>query len=273
MPEIPEVEVIARGLDRYLPGRIVQSVVVFWHRSVALPPAPAQFVRDLAGRRITHVWRQGKFVIVDLSDEAHLLVHLRMSGRLDIVPASSPLDPYVRAMFHLSGDLDLRFSDVRKFGRLYLTEDLTQIVGSLGPEPLGDDFTAERLSTMLSRRRARIKPLLLNQRFLAGLGNIYVDEALFKSGIHPLRHADSLSADKSRALHDAIQTVLKEAISRRGTTLSDYRDAEGQRGENQDHLVVYGRGEQPCVQCGLPIQRIIVGQRSTHYCPRCQPAP
>jgi formamidopyrimidine-DNA glycosylase len=270
MPELPEVEVIARGLDAWLPGQIIQAVAVFWPRSVACP-APESFAGRLAGRRIGPVGRRGKFVHISLDDGAHLFVHLRMTGTLCRTPAEEPLTPYVRAQFRLAGPCDLRFADTRKFGRLYLAHDPRQVVGDLGPEPLGEDFTAEWLTEALAGRRTRLKPLLLDQRFIAGLGNIYVDESLYLAGLHPLRPADSLEPADGRRLHAAIQEVLRDAIARRGTTLRSYRDAEGDHGENQGFLRAYGRTGLPCRRCGRPIERIIVGQRSTHFCPDCQP--
>jgi len=272
MPELPEVEVIARGLDACLPGRTIQSTEVFWERTVAPPISATEFKRRTASQSIERVWRRGKFLILDLKSGSHLLVHLRMTGQLCIMPAGTSLSPYVRARFLLNGEIDLHFSDVRKFGRLYLTDDLSTIIGALGPEPLSNEFTAEMFRKMLQERRGRIKPLLLDQRFVAGLGNIYVDESLFRAGIHPLRSASSLDARESRRLHREIRRILEEAIRRRGTTLNDYRDAAGQTGEQQNHLAVYGRAGDSCVHCGAPIQRIVVGQRGTHFCPHCQPA-
>jgi len=270
MPELPEVEVIARGLNAGLPGRTIQSVEVFWERSVAPPISVAQFIAGIAGQSIRQVWRRGKFLIVDLENGKHLLVHLRMTGRLCIEPARTPLSPHVRARFRLDDEIELHFSDVRKFGRLYLTDDLPTVIGKLGPEPLSDTFTAGQFARMLEGRRGCIKPLLLDQPFIAGLGNIYVDESLFHAGIHPLRRAGSLNMEESRRLHGEIRRILKEAIQRRGTTLNDYRDAEGQTGEQQNHLAVYGRTGDRCMRCGEVIQRIVVSQRGTHFCPRCQ---
>ncbi len=272
MPELPEVEVIARGLDAWLPGQTIQAVDILWPRSIATP-SPETFARRLVGRRIEAVGRRGKFVQMGLDDGARLFVHLRMTGALCRAPADAPLTPYERVWFHLAGPCDVRFADTRKFGRLYLVDDPRLVVGDLGPEPLGEEFTAEWLIGALAGRRTRLKPLLLDQRFIAGLGNIYVDEALHLAGLHPLRPANSLEAGDGRRLHAAIQEVLQSAIGRRGTTLRSYRDAEGDRGENQGFLRAYGRTGQPCRRCGRPIERIIVGQRSTHFCPRCQSLP
>lgn len=271
MPELPEVETIVRGLNEHLPGRVVRSVEILWPGAIATPADIGQFAREVAGKRITRVGRRGKFIIIDLHPELYLLVHLRMSGRLYIVPANEPPTPHVRAIFLLDKERALHFSNMRKFGRLYLTNEPASILGQLGPEPLGDDFTLEQFSEMLSRRHARIKPLLLNQHFLAGLGNIYTDEALFRSGIHPLRPADTLRMDEREALYNAIRLVLRDAIAHHGTTLSEYRDVEGREGENQRFLQVYGRTGEPCLRCGQSICKVVVGQRGTHFCPHCQP--
>jgi len=269
VPELPEVEVIARGLDGWLPGQRIQAVDLLWPRSVALPAA-AEFIAGLTGRRFERVGRRGKFVQMALDNGATLFVHLRMSGSLYRAPAGAPPGPHTRALFHLAGPCDLYFADTRKFGRLYLTYEPAEIVSRLGPEPLGDDFSAGWLTTALRGRRTRIKPLLLDQTFIAGIGNIYADEALFLAGLHPSRVADSLSAGEAGRLHAAIREVLQSAIARRGTTLSDYRDAEGERGQNQEFLRVYGRAGWPCERCGRPIERTVIGQRSAHFCPACQ---
>jgi len=270
LPELPEVEVIARGLDTTLPGRAVGSVDLLWEACVATP-APADFARRVAGRQFVCAGRRGKFIILALDDGQHLLAHLRMTGRLYLISGQEAVeDPHVRAVLHLADGCDLRFADMRKFGRLYLVERPEEITGALGAEPLDPDFTSQRLADMLQQRRARLKFLLLDQRFIAGLGNIYVDEALFRAGLHPLRPSDSLTDEEGRRLWGAVRTVLQEAINRRGTTLSDYRDADGQPGQNQINLRVYGRKDQPCPICGSAIHRIVVGQRGTHYCPRCQ---
>lgn len=269
MPELPEVEVIAQGLDVSLRDHIIQSVELLWPRAVAIPE-PAAFVERAIGRRFTQVWRRGKYLVFNLDDGQYLLAHLRMTGSFCFLPREEPLDPYVRAIFQLDGAYDLRFADIRKFGQLYLVDRLEDVLGGLGPEPLDAHFSSEQFAAMLRRRHARIKPLLLDQTFLAGMGNIYTDEALFQAGIHPLRCSDSLSEAESRRLHAAIQAVLRDAIARRGTTLDTYRDAEGKQGNNQYYLNVYGRKDAPCPRCGRPIQRIVIGQRGTYFCAHCQ---
>jgi len=276
MPELPEVETVAQGLRASLVGRTVVGVEVRWTRSV-VPPHPAAFARRLVlmGQAITDVGRRGKWVVIGLSGGDTLLVHLRMTGRLVLESGEAPAGRHTRVLFFLDNGQRLRFSDQRKFGRIMLTSEPQEVLGDLGPEPLGDDFTAARLRDMLAHRRGRIKPLLLNQRFLAGLGNIYTDEALWRAGVHPLRRADSLSPIEVQRLHQAIRSVLRAAIASGGTTLPDaaYQRADGRPGEFASRLAIYGRAGQPCPRCGTTIERIKVSQRGTCYCPRCQPLP
>jgi formamidopyrimidine-DNA glycosylase len=272
MPELPEVETVARGLRVSLVGRTIISVEVRWARTL-IPPDPVAFGRRLVGQVIAGVRRRGKWILITLDGGSTLLVHLRMTGQLVLERVSPPDDRHVRVLFSLDNGWWLRFSDQRKFGRMVLTSDPQRYVGGLGPEPLADDFTAERLGEMLARRRGRIKPLLLNQRFVAGLGNIYADESLWRAGVHPLRQASGLGPAEVRRLHQGIRSVLQAAIDGGGTTLADsaYRRPDGRTGEFYDLLAVYGREGQPCVRCGTAIERIVVGQRGTHYCPHCQP--
>jgi len=301
MPELPEVETIVRDLRPLLVGRRIRSASVFWNRTIAPTPRyglldeaarAAGFCRDVTGRRIADVTRRGKHVVLHLDDGSHLIVHLRMTGHLlweETVPTGSAIretgadyvyarpddSQHTRAVFELDQGR-LRFTDTRKFGRIWLTEGTETVLGDLGPEPLADDFTLADFAARLRGRRARLKPLLLDQRFLAGLGNIYADEALHRAGLHPLRTANSLSEDEITRLYVAIRAVLTAGIANRGTSLgdaSDYRDAQGEPGNHQRYLLAYGRAGQPCVTCGTPIARLTVGGRSTHICPQCQPAP
>jgi formamidopyrimidine-DNA glycosylase len=271
MPELPEVETVARGLRTTIPGRTITEVNVLWARSV-IPPQPDAFARRLKGQTITDVGRRGKWIVVSLDTSDTLLIHLRMSGRL-IVEEEACLDSrHLRVLLFLDDGRRLSFVDQRKFGRLHLTDDPGQVLAPLGPEPLSDAFTPERFAEMLSRRKGRIKPLLLNQRFLAGMGNIYTDEALWRAHIHPLRPANTLSFAEVQRLHEAIRSLLTAAIANGGTTLDDegYRQADGQPGEFRGKLVVYGREGRPCPRCAKAIERIVVSQRGTHFCPRCQ---
>jgi formamidopyrimidine-DNA glycosylase len=272
MPELPEVETVARGLRESLVGSRIAGVEIRWPRTVAAPD-PAVFAGRLRGRRIVGVGRRGKWLRLHLDGGQHLLIHLRMSGRLLVDAADAEDDPYARLLIALEDGRRLRFSDVRKFGRMVLTDDDEAVLGDLGPEPLSAEFTPQRLAVMLARRRGRLKPLLLNQRFLAGLGNIYVDETLWRARLHPLQRANELSAEDVARLHHAIQEVLRGAIDSGGTTLPDtgYVGADGQPGAFAGQLAVYGRSGEPCLRCGVPIERIVVGQRGTCFCPHCQP--
>jgi formamidopyrimidine-DNA glycosylase len=269
MPELPEVETIARGLREPLVGRQFTGVRVGWEKLVA-KPAVEEFERGLVGRRILGVKRRGKYLVFTLSGGGNLIVHLRMTGRLLIKNSGDELDKHDHLIFELDDGRELRFNNVRKLGRVYLVDDEDEIVGRLGPEPLDDDFAPADFAALLSARRGMIKPLLLNQRFIAGIGNIYADEALFAACIHPERRADTLTAEEIECLYRAIRRVLRQGIENRGTTLSAYRDAEGREGSNQEYLRVFRHTGQPCPRCGTPIERTAVGGRGTYFCPRCQ---
>jgi len=276
MPELPEVETIVRLLRAQLVGQRVSSVEVRWPRCIAIPGA-SEFERELIEREVLDVGRRGKFVIISLSGGRFLLVHLRMTGRLLVEDAGCAAasgeaapDPHIHVVFRFVSGRALRFHDTRKFGRLYLLSEPAEIVGDLGPEPLSADFTPQTLHDLLRGHRKRLKPLLADQRLLAGLGNIYIDEALWEARIHPLRHAHTLSAEETARLHAAIRKVLARAIENLGTTLRDYRTPLGESGENQEALAVYGRQGKPCPRCGEVVRRELVGGRGTWYCPSCQ---
>ena len=263
MPELPEVETYARGL-RPLIGRTFLGARVLWPRSA--PTGPELLGPRIAGQVVQDVARRGKYIVLTLTDDT-LLVHLKMTGQLVVAPADAPPDPHARVVFDLDGGEELRFHDPRKFGRVYLVTDPAQVTGALGPEPLADDFTPEGFAARLAGRRGRLKSLLLDQTFVAGVGNIYADEALHRAGLHPLRPADTLTPDEQARLYAAIRAVLAQAIANRGTNL----DWAYTQGRNQDALQVFHRHGQPCSTCGTPIERILVGQRGTHFCPTCQP--
>jgi formamidopyrimidine-DNA glycosylase len=272
MPELPEVETFAAELRPHLAGRRILAVEVLWTRTLAAPD-PTTFAERLVGRQINALGRRGKHLLLELDSGDTLIVHLRMTGRLEVVPGDSPVrsGPHVRARFDLSGGECLVFTDARKFGRIWLAADRAEVLGRLGPEPLDWDFDAARLAAPIQRRRVAVKALLLDQTVVAGIGNIYADEALFLAGIHPLRPGTSLGDDEIERLHDAIRQVLREAISQQGTTLRDYRPPYGLEGAYQHQLRVYQQTDRPCPRCGTPIERIRVTQRSTHFCPHCQP--
>ncbi len=277
MPELPEVETLRRTLQDLIIGKRIAALQLFWPRTID-PHELAELSEALVGRAIVGTRRRGKLLILDLDDGAALTVHLRMTGELLYRPdARSPRDParepYLRAVFILSNDAELCFYDTRKFGRIgYVASDHSlEPAPHMGIEPLSPDFTVAALRSLLSRRRA-IKPLLLDQSLVAGLGNIYVDEALFRAGIHPLQQADTLTDDRVERLHHAIVSVLSDAIDNRGTTFRDYRSGLGESGANQERLRVYGRAAgSACTECGNPLERLVVGQRGTVLCPTCQP--
>jgi formamidopyrimidine-DNA glycosylase len=274
MPELPEVETVARGLDSALVGRTIAAVEVVWPGSI-VDQDPEVFTARLSGQRVRRVGRRGKWVVFDLNGGDTLLVHLRMTGRL-LLETEACADPdYLRIRFVLDDGHSLCFSDMRKFGRVWLVDEPAVVLGDLGPEPLADDFTVDRLGEILADRHRQIKPLLLDQRVIAGLGNIYVDESLWRAAIHPLRRSDTLSPDEVQRLHRSIRAVLREAIDREGTTLDDrgYVGADGRPGGFAEELGVYGRAGETCPRCGCAVERIVVGQRGTHICLQCQPAP
>jgi formamidopyrimidine-DNA glycosylase len=286
MPELPEVETIRSDLLLALPGRsfthiwvspeaprLVQAVPAGppAGRTGRQAPPAADFVRLLAGRRIEDISRRGKYLVFHLSGGLHLVVHLRMTGALLHRPSDAPPDRYVRAVLSLDDGSELRFSDLRKFGAFWLVPDLSGVLGRLGPEPLDSGLTPSLLRELTSRRRAPVKSLLLDQRALAGLGNIYADEALFAAGLHPQRPASSLSDAEVERLHDAIRQVLLAALENRGASFSDYVDASGREGRHQLRVQVFRRTGRPCYVCGREIERVKLAGRSTHFCPKCQP--
>ena len=273
MPELPEVETYARDLRRLLSGRSILGAWVDWPNQVPFQ-TPQELDERIAGQRVRTVGRRGKFLTMPLSRD-WLIVHLRMSGRLEVGPALDPPDEHAHVVFQLDGNEQLRLHAPRKFARVYLVDDPDWVLGKLGPEPLDDAFTAEVLAERLRGRRARLKPLLLDQSFVAGLGNIYVDESLWLSRLHPLRTADSLAVDDVRRLHRAIRDTLANAIRARGTSLADgaYRDLTGNYGEMQGSLAVVQRRDRPCPRCGRPVVRMVVAGRGTYVCQSCQPPP
>ncbi len=274
MPELPEVQTIVDALCRAgIAGARILAVDAPWRRSIAVP-ALEDFRACIAGSTIRACRRRAKFIVFDLQGGAHLLVHLRMSGRLHLEPAATPREPHDRVVLVLDGARELRLHDTRKFARVYLVDDAAAILGRLGPEPLARDFTANTLAARLARRHRMLKPLLLDQAFLAGLGNIYVDEALWEARLHPRRDAATLTGKEAAALFRAIRAVLARGIANGGTSLgrgeSNFRSLLRQRGRNAAALLVFRRTGQPCPRCRTPIERLLVGQRATHICPRCQ---
>ncbi|MCX7706961.1 MAG: bifunctional DNA-formamidopyrimidine glycosylase/DNA-(apurinic or apyrimidinic site) lyase [Anaerolineae bacterium] len=273
MPELPEVETIAADLRKQLVGRRFVAASFLWPRTLAAPD-PASLNARLAGSTAVDVSRRGKYLLIALDSGDTLIIHLRMTGRLALMLEDDPRlgEDHVRARFALADGNYLVFTDARKFGRIWLVRDVSQVLGKLGPEPFDWHFTAQQLGERLAPRRAAIKALLLDQSIIAGLGNIYADEALYLAGIHPLRPGASLTPDEINRLYAAIRPVLAESIAQRGTMLRDYRTPYGPDGAYKNRLRVYGQPGRPCPRCATPIERIRVTQRSTHFCPRCQPA-
>lgn len=266
MPELPEVETIARSLQQTgisLVGRRVLRAHVAWKRTVAT--GAAEFQRRIVGQRVRGVGRRGKFVRIDL-DKDTLLIHLRMSGDLLLGRQATPLGSHSRLQLYFDKGVQLSFQDPRKFGRAWLVGDIDEVLGALGPEPFDPALTAGRFHKMLAARKRQLKPLLLDQTFLAGLGNIYADEALWEAKLHPLMLSSWISKPQATALLRAIREVLKAGIRRNGASI----DWVYRGGEFQNHFKVYQRTDEPCLRCGTPIRRIVVGQRGTHFCPECQ---
>lgn len=306
MPELPEVEYTARQLRGAIVGATISKALVFWERTIGHPDVP-DFLAEIADRCIPGVRRRGKFLIVDLSGELILTIHRRMTGNLLLLPPGWEIDTslkttdpvawnikgpsfrpgstastmngtsladllYCRVCFNLADGRRLLFTDPRKFGRIGLwpSEREQEALEGLGLEPLSDEFTVDALAKALAGRKGAIKQVLLDQGVIAGLGNIYADEALYYAGIHPLRRANSLTPAEVEGLYEGIITVLTLGIEHGGTSFSEYRDLWGEAGDNYNHVRVYHRQGKPCERCGTPIERIVLGQRSTHFCPTCQ---
>lgn len=273
MPELPEAETIARDLRRHVVGSAVTGVRVT-HADVLAPGlSPARLGRALRGHSIVDVGRRAKNVVLTFDDGTRIVVNLGMTGRL-VVGSSPRADElrHVAVRFDLDENGPLLYDDIRRFGRIELhsAESWAERERTFGVEPLSDRFTAEHLHSLVHASRTPIRNFLLDQRRIAGIGNIYANEALFRAGILPARPANSLTTDESSRLRDAIRDVLSEAIEARGTTFSDYRDARGEAGGFQLRLRVYGREGEPCTVCGTPIQRLVLTNRSAFFCPHCQ---
>jgi formamidopyrimidine-DNA glycosylase len=269
MPELPEVETVVRGLRAPLVGRTIHDVWYDWPK-VIHTPAPNEFVDRAKGQTFQAINRRAKYIVCQL-DHDILTVHLKMTGRLFTWDRKELPDKWVHFRLLLDNGHYLCFSDARRFGRVYLSSDFAAIAPELGPEPLEDDFTADLLRHRLTGRHRAIKALLLEQSFVAGVGNIYADEALHRAGIHPLRPADELADEEIVRLHEAIRAALSAGITYEGASISWYRKPDGTSGESQNHFYVYDREGLSCLKCGQPIEKIRVAQRGTHFCPSCQP--
>lgn len=277
MPELPEVETVVRLVRPRLEGRTIRGAEVSWARTLG-GDSPSRFARAVTGARAARVWRRGKYVVIDLEragrPAGHLTCHLRMTGRLHVEPRGWEPGLYERVCLPLDDGTSLHFLDVRKFGRMCFADRIESALPELGPEPLSPEFTGAWLATALRRRRRMLKPLLLDQAFVAGLGNIYVDEALWSARLHPQASSGRVSRRRAEELRDAICAVLEEAIRREGASFdSFYRTPEGRPGSYQHQFLVYGRTGRPCRRCGAAVARIVVAQRGTHICRRCQRSP
>ena len=274
MPELPEVQTVVTELDQRLTGRsFAPGAELLWEGTVGYPDATV-FPDRLAGHTVTGVRRRAKYILIDLHTGELLVIHLRMTGNLHFADPATPDHPHLRARLPLDDGTELRFADTRKFGRLYLgtEEELATVIPlrRLGPEPLAADFTPELLRTRLAGRRGPIKTVLLDQEAIAGLGNIYADEALFRAGIDPRRPADSLSDAELASLHHGIVAALSEALGNGGTSFRDYLSTWGRKGDNEENLQVFRRQGEGCPRCGSPLVRIVLAGRGTHLCPHCQ---
>jgi formamidopyrimidine-DNA glycosylase len=274
VPELPEVETVRRALEPVLVGRRFDRVRIDDARLVR-PFEPAEVAAELEGERVEGVGRRGKYLIVRFESGRVLLIHLRMTGNLLHTPGGSlPDDPHRRAVVKLDDGSDVAYRDVRRFGTWLLLEPgeaEPYLAAKVGDEPLDALFTAARLGERLAGRRGALKAALLDQRTLAGLGNIYVDEALWRARLNPLRPAGSLDRPELRRLQRGIRAALEAGLARQGSTLRDYRLPDGSGGSAQDEFHVYGRGGEPCDRCGTPISRTRIAGRSSWFCPSCQP--
>lgn len=274
MPELPEVETIIRDLKKSpFQNKEIVDIDVTWPRAVR-GYSVEEFKNELIGNSIQDFGRRAKYLVFSISNGKTLILHLRMTGKLILHDQGDSLEEHDRVVYYFENGLQLHYNDTRKFGRFYLTDDPQEILGKLGPEPLSENFTLEQFRKNLSKRSRMIKSLLLDQSFIAGLGNIYTDEALWEAGIHPKQSTDLIPEDKQGKLYQAIKNVLQRGIKNKGTTLGsglgNFARMNQERGRNSDSLQVYQRDGEKCYRCCSKIKKTKVSQRSTHFCPRCQ---
>ena len=273
MPEMPEVEIIRRYLDKMVQGQQIMSVDILLPRMIKWPDTEG-FRLLVTGRHIEAMARRGKYLLMELEGGREVVFHLRMTGRLVYEPEGKNHDSHARVIFHLNSGASLVYGDTRTLGTIHGLQpgERWRLKGlsEMGPEPLGQDFTPEYLFGTAKARKVAIKSFLLNQKYIGGIGNIYADEALFLAGIHPQRPAKSLSEEECRRLAAKVNEVIAAGIADGGTTFRDYQNGAGGKGGHQEHLYAYGRKGEPCRKCGTPMERITVGGRGTHFCPRCQ---
>ncbi len=288
MPELPEVETIKNELLPHVLDRTIQSVDIYWDKMVKLPSVATiptkvgiqgvkgrrniveEFRARLIGQKITALSRRGKYLFFHLSGGTVLVMHMKMTGSLLVNPSD---DRFTRAVFHLDKGIAIHFWDPRKFGKMWLEKDSSTVINQLGPEPLDADFTPDVLARILRKPNAPVKPILLDQSIIAGIGNMYADEALFQAKIHPLKPANKLTKPEIVRLHSAIQAVLRKALDKKGASVRNYIRPDGSPGTAHDEFVVAHGVGKTCPHCGTAIKRIVVRGRGTYICPRCQPAP
>ncbi|MEH7157638.1 DNA-formamidopyrimidine glycosylase [Neobacillus drentensis] len=273
MPELPEVETVRKTLKKLVVNKTIKDIMIYWPKIIKNPLEIEQFVDALIGETIVDVGRRGKFLIIYTRNFA-LVSHLRMEGKYGLYPKEEPFDKHTHVLFHFTDGTELRYRDVRKFGTMHLykkgDEFLTEPLIGLGPEPFSEDFTIDYLASRLEKTNRKIKTALLDQKVFVGLGNIYVDEALFRAGIHPERLANTLNKNEITILHREIVATLSEAVKKGGSTIRSYVNSQGEIGMFQLELFAYGRNGEECKRCGTPLEKMTVGGRGTHYCPKCQ---
>jgi len=269
MPELPEVETVKNELSPYILGRRIIGITLLWEGIVKQPQA-GEFRSRVSGREITGISRHGKYLIFSLDGDDLLIIHLKMTGSLLIGQDSSEPPKYTRAIIHLDRDTSIFFRDPRKFGAMWLARDKNTVVDKLGPEPLTAEFTSRVLAERLAKRSAPIKALLCDQGFIAGIGNMYADEALFAARIHPLRPGSSLSRDEVERLYHAIRQILWTAIGNKGASVENYFRPDGTLGTAHFEFRVAHRGGESCPNCGTPIERLPIRNRGSYFCPKCQ---
>jgi formamidopyrimidine-DNA glycosylase len=267
MPELPEVETIKNELAPNVIGHRIKSIKLLWERTLQ-QPSKEELERIVRGQEITGIERRGKYLILNLGSGYKLILHMGMSGSLMLGQDNPP--PHTRAIIHLDNDMNIYFNDPRKFGKMYLVKECEHVFDKLGIEPLSPDFTTQSLAEILKSRKSPVKSVLMNQSLIAGIGNMYADEALFASRIHPLRPADSLTEEEIKSLHQAIQDVLRQGIKNKGASVTNYFRPDGEAGTAHKEFRVAHRKDKPCPVCNTPIQRICVNQRGTCFCPCCQ---
>lgn len=272
MPELPEVETVRRGLTELVAGSQIRSVDVLYAKMVNLPKVA--FEKALKNKTIEKIDRRGKYLLIRLSDDLTIVSHLRMEGKYDVEPEGAPIGKHTHVIFHLTDGRQLRYNDTRKFGRMNLvnTGEELSVAGlkTIGPEPTEQDLTIDYMQTIFGKSKKMVKPFLLDQSKIAGLGNIYADEVLWLSKIHPEQPVNSISLAGIKRLRKNIIVEIQKSIAGHGTTVHSYSTAYGEAGNFQNQLNVYGREGEPCLRCGTPIVKIKLAQRGTHFCPKCQ---